>query len=172
MAKEIFHECRSAGRTFTRDEWADYCRESRFDDGKRIRTQIGKYLFNDCDMCLNPETMTIAVNKKRENFNYVQLQWAYCGNGLWSYGMNYGVGYAGGGFGVAYADRQGDGNDWRNGYPTEQECKRKACECALHRLEHCGEKDKAEVKRLMQMVRDYMKSLGRPQPVQLELFTF
>lgn len=77
---------------------------------------------------------------------------------------------AGGGFGVVYADRSGEPDDWRHGYPTEQECKRKACECALNRLEHSGEKDKAEVKRLMQMVRDYMKSLGRPQPVQLELF--
>ena len=170
MAKEIFHECRSAGRTFTRDEWADYCRESRFDDGKRIRTQIGKYLFNDCDMCLNPETMTIAVDRKRENLYYVSLKWAYCGNGLWNFGVHYATNLAGGGFGVVYADRSGEPNDWRNGYPTEQECKRRACECALSRLEHSGEKDKAEVKRLMQMVRDYMKSLGRPQPVQLELF--
>lgn len=172
MAKEIFHECRSAGRTFTRDEWADYCRESRFDDGKRIRTQIGKYLFNDCDICLNPEVMTLQVKAKNSFEFYVMIEWADCGNGLWSYGLKYADSNGGGGFGVAFADRQGDGNDWRHGYPTEQECKRKACECALHRLEHSGEKDKAEVKRLMQMVRDYMKSLGRPQPVQLELFTF
>ena len=120
---EIFHECRSAGRTFTDEQLAEYCRQSRLDDSKLIRTQIGKYTFNDCDICMNPEVMSLVVEGKSYSY-YVIIKWCDCGNGFWSSAIDYAYGNGGGGSGVSYADRlKGDKYDSRTGYRSEVDAK-------------------------------------------------
>lgn len=168
MAK-IFHECRSARRTFTEEQWADYCTQSWNDDSKSIRTQIGKYTFNDCDICLNPEIMSLVVDGKSYGY-YVTIKWCDCGNGIWSSALDYGYGDGGGGYGVSFADRLvGDKYDWRAGYPSEVDAKVAACDEALVRL-HKSRKQNDKLQRLIRMVEDLKKSLTRPKIVQLELF--
>ena len=166
MGKDIFHSIRSCGREFTSEEWGEYCRQSRDDDALRIRTQIGKYLFNDCDVCLNPEVMSLVVDKKSYGY-YVMLKWCDCGNGVWTYGMDYAYGNGGGGGGCSYATPE-DGRRWSR--PSEREAKIAACDDAINTLERNGRKDDKKLTRLIALVTDYKKSIGRPQPIQLELF--
>ena len=171
--KKPFHIIRSAGVEFNDEELADYCRECREDDSKRIRTSFGKYLFNDFDICINPDKQEIAAKNGGYGYN-VSLKWAECGNGLWSFGIDYNLGTAGGGFGVSWADLlyQDDGKwHWNCGYPSERECKvagwRKALEY-IGNHEHNERTSPAE--KLRAMIEDEIKRLTRPQIVQLELF--
>ena len=166
---EPFHVIRSAGRSFTSDEWGEYCRMTREDDNKRIRTTFGRYTFNEADICINPTTHEFKVKPGSYGY-YIIIKWCDCGNGLWSFGVDYSVGTAGGGFGASYADTKDDGShQWRMGYASEKECLTAACQSALSRVA-CAGKENADVKKLRQMVEDYMKSLNRPKVVQLELF--
>ena len=171
MANEIFHECRSAGRSFTSEEWSEYCRASRMDDGKRLVTRIGKHDFNDCDICLNPNVLTMALQGKW--MYYVTLKWADCGNGLWSWACDYNTGTGGGGSGVGFAWKPFDEkntNHYGEGVSTELEAKMQACEEALrHLLNAYTKNDKVE--RLILMVEEYKTKL-KPKYVQLELFDF
>lgn len=160
-----FHVIRSAGREFTEKEWSEYCRDGE----NRIVTSFGKYDFNDCDICLNPETMTIASKKGSYEYN-VTLKWCYCGNGLWSYGLDYNTGMGGGGFGCSYADETGNDKSYRNGYRSEKECIIAACDKALSYLQKSDYGDERNRTKLIGMVTDYKKSIGRPEPVQLSLF--
>lgn len=169
MGKE-FHRIRHLNKVFNQDEWADYCHECREDDSKRIRTTFGKYTFNDCDICLNPDTERIGSKGGAYGY-YVVLKWAECGNGLWSYGLDYSTGTGGGGYGVSWADLQGNEKSWRNGYPSEQECKVAGWRKALKYIgnhEHNARTSPAE--KLREMIQDEIKRLTRPQVVQLELF--
>ena len=169
MGKE-FHRIRHLNKVFNQDEWADYCHECREDDSKRIRTTFGKYTFNDCDICLNPDTERIESKGGAYGY-YVVLKWAECGNGLWSYGLDYSTGTGGGGYGVSWADLQGNEKSWRNGYPSEQECKVAGWRKALKYIdnhEHNARTSPAE--KLLEMIQDEIKRLTRPQVVQLELF--
>ena len=170
MSNEVFHECRVAGRTFTREQWGEYCRETRIDPSKRIVTHIGKYDFNDCDMCLNPEVMTLAVDRSSYGY-YVTLKWADCGNGLWAYAIDYCTGTGGGGYGVCWADHLADGSGFRHrgGYRSEQDAILAACDEAVIRLQQSGHDNEEKTKRLIRMVEDYKKQI-RPRYVQLELF--
>ena len=167
---EEFHRIRHLNKVFNQDEWADYCHECREDDSKRIRTTFGKYTFNDCDICLNPDTERIESKGGAYGY-YVVLKWAECGNGLWSYGLDYSTGTGGGGYGVSWADLQGNEKSWRNGYPSEQECKVAGWRKALKYIgnhEHNARTSPAE--KLREMIQDEIKRLTRPQVVQLELF--
>lgn len=171
MAKEIFHVCRSAGRSFTSEEWGEYCRASREDDSKRLRTTFGKYDFNDCDICLNPTILTLALAGKW--MYYVTLKWADCGNGLWSWACDYSTGDGGGGSGVAFAWKpydENNSNHYGEGVKTELEAKILACDEALAHLRNAYKKND-KVERLINMVEEYKKRL-KPKYVQLELFDF
>ena len=78
-----------------------------------------------------------------------------------------------GGYGVSWADLQGNENSWRNGYPSELECKVAGWKKALEyigNLEHNARTSPAE--KLREMIQDEIKRLTRPQVVQLELFSF
>ena len=115
MKKKPFHVIRCAGIEFTQDEWGDY-----FDavwHGKRepIITTFGKYQFNDNDICINPDKQSIVAKCGVNGYN-MTLSWAECGNGLWSFGISYNLGTAGGCYGVSWADLQGNEKSWRNGY--------------------------------------------------------
>lgn len=166
---EIFRECRSAGRTFTDDEWSEYCALTRNDEGKRLRTQKGKYLFNDRDICLNPDVMSLVVDGKSYGY-YVTIKWAECGNGIWSSAIDYGYGDGGGGSGVRYADRLvGDKYSQWAGYRSEVDAKVAACDEALEVISRSISGNETKLKRLRGMVEDYRKSI-RPKYIQLELF--
>ena len=171
MVNEVFHECRSAGRSFTSEEWSEYCRASREDDSKRLRTTFGKYDFNDCDICLNPTILKLALAGKW--MYYVTLKWADCGNGFWSWACDYGTGDGGGGSGVAFAWKpydENNGNHYGEGVSTELEAKILACDEALAHLRNAYKKNE-KVERLINMVEEYKKRL-KPKYVQLELFDF
>ena len=162
-----FYEIRCCGRRFTRKEWGEYCNATRLDTTKRIHTTIGRYTFNDHDICLNPDSVEFNIKKGAYGCNAV-IKYADCGNGLWSFGLNYAIGTAGGGYGVSWADRD-TGDDWRRGYHTKEECLIAACDALLQRIAARGEKGKP-FNDLIGAVAEYRRSIGRPKVVQLELF--
>lgn len=141
-------------------------------------TTCDRFHWNDCDVCLNPEVMSlVAVNG---GYGYsVTIKWAECGNGLWAYGIDYNTGTGGGGFGVSFADKpfkEGEKPDYRTGYPTEKDCKIAACKRAIKLVKNSGywnteEGDSRRINtdRLLKMIDDYMESIN-PKYVQLELF--
>lgn len=166
---DIFHTIRCCNRKFTSKEWNDYCAETYKESGKRIVTSIGKYDFNDCDICLNPTVISLVAHGGAYGY-CVTLKWCDCGNGRWSYGLDYSCGTGGGGFGCSWADGSGDTNSIYKGYPSEKEAIIAACDAAIKWI---GDpKDDAKKKRLLEMVKEHKKSIGRPAPVQLSLFDF
>lgn len=167
--KTVWHEIRSARMLFTQEEWGEYLRRCYSDPAERIVTRIGKYDFNDNDICLNPEVYTLKVGTKDSYGYYVTLKWVDCGNGVWQYGLDYSIGTGGGGFGVRYTEPNED-RDWLKGYPSEKECLMAACDHALEYINHSLQEKEAKTQRLKEMVREYKKSLSRPQVVQLSLF--
>ena len=164
---EVFHTIRHLGRTFTDKEWSEYCNLCRQDEGNLIRTQIGKYLWNDFDICLNPETLTIAAKAGPYGY-YVTLHWAECGNGVWAFGMDYQTGTGGGGFGVSWASKA-DTKIWNKGFDSEKECKCFALRYAMSRL-HPHNGNEKMVNRLKELLQKELDTLQRPQYIQLELF--
>lgn len=167
--KTVWHEIRSARMLFTQEEWGEYLRRCYADPAERIVTRIGKYDFNDNDICLNPEVYTLKVGTKDSYGYYVTFKWVDCGNGVWQYGLDYNIGTGGGGFGVRYTEPNED-RDWLKGYPSEKECLMAACDHALEYISHSQHEKEAKTQRLKEMVREYKKSLSRPQVVQLSLF--
>ena len=163
-----FHEIRCCGRKFTSKEWGEYCDASRKDSTKLIHTTIGKYTFNDCDICLNPERIEFNIKKGGYGYN-AAIEYADCGNGLWAFGINYATGMGGGGYGVCWADRD-TGDSWRRGYHTLEECLRAACDKILERLAHSSNNKGKQFNDLIGAVAEYRRSIGRPKVVQLELF--
>lgn len=144
------------------------------DDSKSIRTKIGKYTFNDCDICLNPETLTIQSKGGAWGYN-VTLKWADCGNGLWAFGLDYNFGTGGGCYGVSWTDHS-EGNT--KGYPSELECKMAAADEAIEMLKQQANWNPADtsrrnnVNRLILMVEEWRESLQpkKPKYIQLDLF--
>ena len=167
--KTVWHEIRSARMLFTEEEWSKYLLRCHADPAERIVTRIGKYDYNDCDICLNPEVYTLKVGTKDAWGYYVTFKWADCGNGVWQYGLDYSTGTGGGGFGVRYTEPNED-RDWLKGYPSEKECLMAACDHVLEYIGHSLQSKEAKTQRLKEMVREYKKSLSRPQVVQLSLF--
>lgn len=163
---EVFHHIRCCGKTFTFDEWGDYCAKTRNGE-QRIETTFGKYTFNDNDICLNPDSVEFNIKKGSYGCN-AAIKYADCGNGLWSFGLDYSIGTAGGGYGVSWADRD-TGDGWRRGYHTKEECLIAACVELLNRLSTMNEKGKP-FNDLVGAVAEYRRSIGRPKVVQLELF--
>lgn len=175
---KVFHTIRHLNRTFTENEWAEYCKKSREDSINNIVTAIGEYYWNDCDICLNPKQQTITA-KRGGFYGYnVTLKWADCGNGLWSFGIDYNTGTGGGGYEVAFADITGNEKSRHNGYPSELECKLAMADAAIKLLEKSGHYDPADTtrrnntNRLIKMVEEWRDSLQpkKPKYVQLELF--
>lgn len=168
--EEKVHRIRSAGREFTRQQWYDYLDSCRGDDRNLIVTNVGgKFIFNDHDICINPDVDEIVAKSGAFGY-YVHIKTAYCGNGLWSYGIDYSTGTGGGGFGVSFADKKsGEDKDWRVGYPSERECKVAAAQCAIRQLHPYNGNDKL-VNKLKELVEEYIKDFKRPKYVQLELF--
>ena len=81
MGKEVFHTIRHLKRTFTQDQWAEYCNECRHDEKKQIRTTIGKYVWNDFDICLNPEREEVTLKGGAYGYS-ATIKYAHCGNGV------------------------------------------------------------------------------------------
>lgn len=166
---EIFHECRSAGIKFTQSEWHDYLNAVYKGVREPIKSTFGRYTFNDHDICLTPDKQEIAVVPGAYGYS-IELSWAECGNGLWSFGITYNLGTGGGGYGVAWADMTGNDKSWRNGYPSEKECKVAGWNKALEYIGHEKSGNATQRAKLRLMIQDELKSLTRPQIVQLELF--
>ena len=166
--KEVFHVIRSARRTFTRDEWNDYLQECRNGVQNRIQTKKGKYVFNDCDVCLNPDNESVVVKGSGANGYSATIKIANSGNGIWSFGYDYFDGTGGGSSGASYADKK-DTRLWNKGFESERECRKFAWRYLLTRLEPIKERNK-EVGRLYAAVEQKFKEYSRPKVVQLELF--
>jgi hypothetical protein len=163
---EVFHRIKHLNRNFTQQEWADYCEASRKDDDNRIQTKIGKYIWNDCDICLNPESWLIETKHGAYGYS-VEIKWAECRNGIFAFGISYNCGTEGGSFGVSWADKA-DVKVWNKGFESEKECKRFALRYALTRL--IPKKDNKEIDKLRAKIQEELDKLQKPQWVQLELF--
>ena len=165
---EIFHKCRHLGIEMTREEYWAYLRECEKDSTKRIRTQIGRYIFNEHDICLNPERERISVSDGTWGW-YVDIMTAECGNGVWVYGLQYNLGDGGGCFGASWADRRTDRTryDW---HESERECKASAGRCMLRYIDNHTEDKKGMLSKLRRKVEEYVRSMERPQVVELSLF--
>ena len=163
---EIFHRIRSAGIEFTSEECGDYCHELRTDKRKPIVTRIGKYDWNDCDICKNPEVMSLVVKQGGYSAYHVILKWAECVKGVWAMAVDYAYGTGGGGSGVSFATKVS--SKYPKGYPSELDAKVAACDLALAHLASATKRDK-NVERLMQMVTDYRDQI-KPKYIQLDLF--
>lgn len=166
---EIFHECRSAGIKFTQSEWWDYLNAVNKGERERIQSTFGRYTFNDHDICITPDKQEISAKAGAYGYS-IELSWAECGNGLWSFGITYELGTAGGGYGVSWADITGNEKSWRNGYPSEKECKIAGWCKALEYIGNEKGGNATQRAKLRLMIQDELKSLTRPQIVQLELF--
>lgn len=173
MKQKPFHVIRCAGIQFTQDEWSEYCRVTRNDKSNLIYTTFGKYIFNDHDICLNPDR--VAISAKDGSFGYnIEIMYAWCGNGLWSFGIHYNLGTGGGGFGVSWVSKPFDPTEkkkyWDRGFQSERECLIAASLYVLDKLHGYNGGDGKMVSRLRQKVEEYKKGIERPKVVQLELF--
>ena len=164
---EIFHTIRCCGKTFTQGQWAEYCSQVSNDESKRICTQFGKYIFNECDICINPDKHEIRFDGK--GHNRVEIKWAWCENGLWSYGISWCVGTAGGGYGASWVDNMTN-RPWDRGYPSENECKVAACEAAVNIVERHPFSNPNDTKRFVKLINDWKRTIIHGRVVQLELF--
>lgn len=174
MAKEIFHTIRACNRTFDDKEWTEYCEMTRNDSTKRIFNTFGKYTFNDCDICVNPDIEELNLKGGAWGY-YVSIKYAECGNGVWVFGLDYSTGTGGGGFGAAWSDTTKANSDlWHSGYASERECKIAAAEKAVKYLKNSynlnDDNRGVLVNKLIAMCQEYKRALERPQVVQLELF--
>ena len=167
MKSEVCHTIRHLKRTFDSDQWAEYCKECRHDEKKQIRTTIGKYIWNDFDICLNPEREEVTVKGGAYGYS-ATIKYAHCGNGVWAFGVDYNTGTGGGGFGVAWADKA-DTKLWNKGFESERECKKYAWRYILTYLQSRKSQNKM-IARLYDEVEKKYKQYSRPQIVQLELF--
>lgn len=168
MDKEVFHRIMHLNRTFTQDEWSQYLDETYKDESKRIRSTIGKYTWNDHDICLNPDTYYYSIDKKNAGGYNCTINIAECGNGVWAFGLDYNTGTGGGGFGVSWADKA-DTKVWNKGFESEKECKRFALRYALTRIVPFNGNDK-KVNQLRELLQKELDKLTKPQYIQLELF--
>lgn len=166
MKREVVHTIRHLGRTFNQEQWSEYCAACRQSDENRIRTTIGKYIWNDCDICLNPETWTISVKDGAYGY-WVCIEWAECGNGVFAFGMRCNTGTSSSSFGVSWADKA-DTKLWNKGFESEKECKRYALRYALTRI--IDTEGGKMVMRLREKIQKELHKLERPQYVQLSLF--
>lgn len=166
--KRIFHTIRCIGKEFTQEQWSEYNNATNSGKENRIISTFGKYQFNDFDMCLNPEKKEIATKTGPWGY-YVILEWCNCGNGIWVNGLRINTGSGGFSSGCQWTDNNNGNKTWLNGYTTEKDCIIAACENAINHLQN--NKDE-QVKKLINKIAEYKKSLVRPQPIQLELFAF
>lgn len=57
---EIHHTIKSIGKSFTFREWIKWNEENRANGGHtRVVYECNGYEFNDCDVCLNPDTIKV-----------------------------------------------------------------------------------------------------------------
>lgn len=168
-SREFFHECRSAGRKFTQDEWWAYLRQVDENPDAEIQTRFGDYVFNVHDICLNPDKVRIEAEKGCFGY-WCEIKYAECGNGLWSFGISYCTGTGGGGYGVAYADEHGDPSKWRFGSLTLNEGLVAMCDYLVKRVIQNSGAPKDKLNKLNDKIMEYRRSIGRPTVVQLELF--
>lgn len=62
----IFHICKSLNRTFTFEEWCDYCNNHR--DRDEIVFRYCGFGFNICDVCLTPHIKVKWQGKAHNSF--------------------------------------------------------------------------------------------------------
>lgn len=170
--KEVFHRIRCCGREFNWKQWGDYCAATREDPSQQILTTFGKYTFNDHDICLNPDVVELNV-KNGSYAYYVNIKYAECGNGIWVFGLDCCTATCAGGYGCAWSDVLHDAA-WHGGYPSQRDCLIAACDAAVTRLQGAynlgGDNRGVMVRKTIEKVQEYQKSLTRPKVVQLELF--
>ena len=172
MKKKPFHVIRCAGIEFTQDEWSTYLSAVYKGERERITATFGKYTFNDSDICMNPDKQELTAKAGAYGY-YITLKWAECGNGLWSFGIDYNLGKGVGGYGVSWADITGNDKSMRNGYPSEKECKLAGWRKALTYIKSHGHNARiSPANKLKEMINDEIKKLTRQKIVQLSLFDF
>ena len=150
----------------TQEEWWHFLRECEQDETRRTRTQYGRYIFNENDICLNPDKETVSVQDGPFGYS-LTIKMAECGNGIWVYGLSYCCGGGGGSFGASWACRDSDRKlyDWAE---SEKECRLSALRKAVSYIGYRGDEPKRI--KLLNKIAEYIKQLERPQVVELSLF--
>ena len=165
IMERIHHTIRSTGQTFTFEQWCEHLAKEERGEISRIATEYNGFHFNDFDICLNPKTTTIAV--QRAKFYSAIIKLAECRGGRWNFGIDISCGTGGGGYGCSWVE----GND---GFPSEREATIAAIGEAIVRCRnmygHAYHEDDKHILRLIEMLEDYRKTLTRPQVIQLSLF--
>ena len=123
MKREVHHRIICCNRTFDIEEWCKYLDDVRNGRQERITTTFGRFTFNDCDICMNPDTYTLEVESKNSYGYRVQIYIAECGNGIWVYGIYENHGDGGSFFGASWC-----GEREKGGYQSEKDAKYAACE--------------------------------------------
>lgn len=128
MKRVVHHRIRCCNRTFDIEEWCKYLDDVRNGRQERITTTFGRFTFNDCDICTNPDTYTLETESKNSYGYRVEIYIAECGNGIWVYGLDEKHGDGGSCFGASWSD------DRRKGFPSEKEAKDAACRYVIDSL--------------------------------------
>lgn len=136
-------------------------------DMNHVKRVAGKYKYNDCDVCLNPEREQIVVQKGAYGYS-ASITYAMCDGGIWAFGFDYNCGTGGGSSGVSWADKA-DTKVWNKGFESERECKKFAWRYLLTRVLPQKERNKM-VEKLYEAIEKKVKEYSQPKVVQLELF--
>lgn len=144
---EIFHESRAFERTFTREEWHDFCEKNRIQE-QFVESE--GFLWNAHDCCVNPHRKK-STSKQSHLEEWVIKTASFKGG--WYYGISWEYENGGGGMGCWIDDK------YRRG--TEDEAIQAGAEhlLRLKGRETFTEKAKKE-----------LRELTRKEPVQLSLF--
>ena len=78
---EIHHTIKSIGKTFTFEEWIKWNNENRSNGWHtRVVYECNGYKFNDCDVCINPDTIDV--------YEHTSVQVAEMAEGKWVEGVS------------------------------------------------------------------------------------
>ena len=109
VMSKIHHTCNCIGRSFTFEEWGEYCREKSSSDPVM---QNGSFKWNINDVCLTPN-VSLRIQTR---FCSLTVETAQSPNGRWSYGYILNLHNEGNLSPVVFVSR----ND--RGYSSEEEC--------------------------------------------------
>lgn len=82
MEDRIYHTIQCINKQFTFKEWCEWCNDKHSKGflTNYIVYEFNGYEFNDCDVCLNPSTITI--------YGEVAIKYAQCNENEWCSGFN------------------------------------------------------------------------------------
>ena len=84
MSDKIHHTIKSIGKSFTFEEWIKWNNENRANGWHtRVVYECNGYKFNDCDVCINPDTIDVYEHTKVQVAEMAQGEWVEGVSCLW-----------------------------------------------------------------------------------------